>query len=89
MFREPIVVSNIPRLVPGRYLWVNEWRGNVAYLISIPGWTKSIIIGRHAHADQYKAQDFVVPGAGKVELSFTPSQGGEAIKYVLSYYSGN
>jgi len=63
VFREPIVVSNIPRLVPG--------------------WTKSIVIGRHAHADQYKAQDFVVPGPGKVELSFTPAQGGEAIKRVV------
>ncbi len=44
IFREPIVISNIPRLVPG--------------------WTKPIVIGRHAHGDQYKATDFKVPGAG-------------------------
>lgn len=39
----------------------------------VPGWTKPIIIGRHAHADQYKATDFVVPGAGKLEIKFTPT----------------
>ena len=44
VFREPIVMSNVPRLVPG--------------------WTKPIVIGRHAHGDQYKATDFVVPGPG-------------------------
>jgi isocitrate dehydrogenase len=44
IFREPIIISNIPRLVPG--------------------WTKPIVIGRHAHGDQYKAQNFKVPGAG-------------------------
>jgi isocitrate dehydrogenase len=38
----------------------------------VPGWKQSIVIGRHAHGDQYKAVDFVVPGAGKVEISFTP-----------------
>jgi isocitrate dehydrogenase len=52
IFREPIVISNIPRLVPN--------------------WTKPIIIGRHAHADQYKATDFVVPGAGTVTISYVP-----------------
>ena len=49
VFREPIIMSNIPRLVPG--------------------WTKPIIIGRHAHADQYKATDFKVPGAGTVTIT--------------------
>ena len=57
IFREPIVISNIPRLVPG--------------------WKKPIIIGRHAHGDQYKSQNFKVPGAGKVEISYTPADGGE------------
>jgi isocitrate dehydrogenase len=52
IFREPIVISNIPRLVPS--------------------WTKPIIIGRHAHADQYKATDFVVPGPGTVTISYVP-----------------
>jgi isocitrate dehydrogenase len=52
IFREPIVISNIPRLVPS--------------------WTKPIIIGRHAHADQYKASDFVVPGRGTVTITYVP-----------------
>ena len=52
VFREPIIISNIPRLVPG--------------------WTKPIIIGRHAHGDQYKATNFKVPGAGELTITFTP-----------------
>ncbi len=52
VFREPIVVSTIPRFVPG--------------------WTKPIIIGRHAHGDQYRATDFVVPGPGTVNISYVP-----------------
>ena len=60
IFREPIVIGNIPRLVPS--------------------WTKPIIIGRHAFGDQYRAEDFVVPGAGKLRLTFTPADGGEAIE---------
>ena len=58
IFREPIVVSNIPRLVPG--------------------WTKPIVIGRHAFGDQYRATDMVVPGEGKLTLTFTPKDGGRA-----------
>jgi len=53
IFREPIIISNIPRLVPG--------------------WTKPIIIGRHAFGDQYRATNFKVPGAGKVTISWHPS----------------
>lgn len=60
VFREPIIISNVPRLVPG--------------------WTKPIVIGRHAHGDQYKATDFKVPGAGTVTLSFTPADGSEPIE---------
>ena len=55
VFREPIICSNIPRLVPG--------------------WTKPIVIGRHAHGDQYKATDFKVPGAGTVTMTYTPEDG--------------
>ncbi len=55
VFREPIIISNIPRLVPG--------------------WTKPIVIGRHAHGDQYKATDFKVPGAGTVTMTYTPADG--------------
>lgn len=53
----------------------------------VTGWNKPIIIGRHAHADQYKATDFVVPSAGKLELIFTPEVG-EPIKYEVNTYKG-
>ncbi|XP_071955422.1 isocitrate dehydrogenase [NADP] cytoplasmic-like [Antedon mediterranea] len=46
-------------------------------------WKKPIVIGRHAHADQYKATDFVVPSAGKVEMTFTPTDGSEPMKFVV------
>lgn len=49
----------------------------------VPGWKKSIIIGRHAYGDQYKATDFVVPSAGKLEMKFTPSNGGEEMCYTV------
>ena len=55
VFREPIVIPCIPRLVPG--------------------WTKPIVIGRHTFGDQYRAQDRVIPGPGKLELVFTPKDG--------------
>ena len=66
IFREPIVISNIPRLVPG--------------------WTKPIIIGRHAHGDQYKATNFKVPGAGELTMTFTPQDGSEPIQHVVGTY---
>ncbi|XP_068428710.1 isocitrate dehydrogenase [NADP] cytoplasmic [Clinocottus analis] len=53
----------------------------------VPGWTKPIIIGRHAHGDQYKATDFVVPGPGKVEMTYTPANG-EPVKYVIHEFKG-
>ncbi|CAH2003762.1 unnamed protein product [Acanthoscelides obtectus] len=54
----------------------------------VTGWTKPIIIGRHAHADQYKATDFVVPGAGKLEMVYTPQGGGESQRYTVHEYKG-
>ncbi len=60
IFREPIVISNVPRLVPT--------------------WTKPIIIGRHAFGDQYRAEDIVVPGKGKLTLNFQPEDGGDPIE---------
>ena len=45
----------------------------------VPGWTQPIVIGRHAFADQYAATDFVVPGAGKLTLTFTPADGGPPV----------
>ena len=65
VFREPIIISNIPRLVPG--------------------WTKPIIIGRHAHGDQYKATDFKVPGKGRVTMTWTPEVG-EAVTMTVADY---
>ncbi|GMR47800.1 hypothetical protein PMAYCL1PPCAC_17995, partial [Pristionchus mayeri] len=52
-------------------------------------WTKPIIIGRHAHADQYKATDFVVPGAGKLEVRFVPEGGnGQEIVHEVFKFKG-
>ena len=55
VFREPIVISNVPRLVPG--------------------WTKPVVVGRHAFGDQYRATDFLVPGAGKLTMKFEGDDG--------------
>jgi isocitrate dehydrogenase len=66
IFREPIVISNIPRLVPG--------------------WTKPIIIGRHAHGDQYKATDFKVPGPGTLTVTYTPADGSEPMEFEVAQY---
>ncbi len=68
VFREPIICSNIPKLVPG--------------------WTKPIVIGRHAFGDQYKAQDFVVPGKGKLTLKFEPENGGDIIEREVYQFPG-
>ncbi|MGW5364262.1 NADP-dependent isocitrate dehydrogenase [Actinopolymorpha pittospori] len=66
VFREPIIISNVPRLVPG--------------------WTKPIIIGRHAHGDQYKATDFVVPGPGKLTVTYTPTDGSAPMEFEVAEY---
>ena len=63
VFREPIVVSTVPRFVPG--------------------WVKPIIIGRHAHGDQYRATDFVVPAPGRVTISYQPDEGTKASGFEL------
>ena len=47
----------------------------------VPGWTKPIVIGRHAFGDQYRATDFVVPGKGKLTVRFTPDDGGTPIEH--------
>ncbi len=47
----------------------------------VPGWTKPIVIGRHAFGDQYRATDFLVPGAGKLTMTFEPEGGGQATHY--------
>jgi isocitrate dehydrogenase len=68
IFREPIVISNIPRLVPG--------------------WTKPIVIGRHAFGDQYRATDMVVPGEGTLTLTFTPKDGSQPIECNVFDFTG-
>ena len=68
IFREPIVISNVPRLVPG--------------------WTKPIIIGRHAFGDQYRAEDIVVKGEGKLTLTFTPKDGSEPMEVDVFDFPG-
>ncbi|XP_075161921.1 isocitrate dehydrogenase [NADP] cytoplasmic isoform X2 [Haematobia irritans] len=54
----------------------------------VTGWDKPIVIGRHAHADQYKATDFVVPGAGTLTMTFKPAAGGEPITHEVYQYKG-
>ncbi len=63
LVREPIICSNIPRLVPG--------------------WTKPIVIGRHAHGDQYRATDFKAPVAGTVTITYTPADGSAPIEHEI------
>ena len=60
IFREPIIISNIPRLVPG--------------------WTKPIVVGRHAFGDQYRATDVKIPGAGTLTLTFTPADNSKPLE---------
>ena len=68
IFREPIIISNIPRLVPG--------------------WTKPVIIGRHAFGDQYKATDFKVPAAGSLTMTFTPADGSAPMEFNVFDFPG-
>jgi isocitrate dehydrogenase len=68
IFREPIVISNIPRLVPG--------------------WTKPIVIGRHAFGDQYRASDMVVPGKGTLTLTYTPKDGADPVELDVYDFPG-
>lgn len=54
----------------------------------VTAWNKPIIIGRHAHADQYKATDFIIPGAGKLELKWTSSSGDKDIVHTVHNFEG-
>lgn len=49
----------------------------------VPGWTRPIVVGRHAFGDQYRATDFLVPGAGTLTMTFTPSDGGKPIEHKI------
>ncbi len=68
VFREPIIMKNVPRLVPG--------------------WTKPICIGRHAHADQYKATDAVIKGKGKLTMKFE-GENGETKEWEVYNFEGH
>ncbi|WP_433222752.1 NADP-dependent isocitrate dehydrogenase [Microtetraspora malaysiensis] len=68
IFREPIIMSNVPRLVPG--------------------WTKPIVVGRHAFGDQYRATDIKVPGEGTLTLTFTPKDGSEPVELNVYDFPG-
>ena len=68
VFREPILMSNVPRLVPG--------------------WTKPIVIGRHAYGDQYRATDFRTQGKGKLTITYTP-ENGEEQSYTVHQFDGD
>ncbi len=69
VFREPIIINNVPRLVPG--------------------WEHPICIGRHAFGDQYMATDFLVKGKGKLNITFTPDDGGEVQSYDVYDFEGD
>ena len=68
VFREPIICSNIPKLVPS--------------------WKDSVVIGRHAFGDQYRATDFKVPGKGKMEIKWTSEDGKSQIKHEVFNFTG-
>ena len=68
VFRQPIMMQNVPRLVPG--------------------WTEPIVIGRHAFGDQYRATDFLVPGPGKLTMTFEPAAGGAPTTYEIFDFPG-
>ncbi len=55
----------------------------------VPGWKKPIVIGRHAFGDQYRATDFLVPGPGKLTMTFQPADGGEAITHEVFNFPGS
>jgi isocitrate dehydrogenase len=55
----------------------------------VPGWTKPIVIGRHAFGDQYRATDFRIPGKGKLTLTFQPDDGGEPISHEVYHFNGS
>ena len=54
----------------------------------VPGWTKPIVIGRHAFGDQYRATDFVVPGPGKLTITYTPADGGDPVEREVYDFPG-
>jgi isocitrate dehydrogenase len=68
VFREPIIIKNVPRLVPH--------------------WSKPIVIGRHAHGDQYRATDYKVPGPGTVTMTYVPQDGSKPVEMEVAKFKG-
>ena len=68
IFREPIIMRNVPRLVPG--------------------WLKPIVVGRHAFGDQYRATDTVIPGPGRLTLTFTPDDASQPMELEVYHFEG-
>src|SRR4051812_27031431 len=54
----------------------------------VPGWTQPIVIGRHAFGDQYPATDSVIPGPGKLTMTFTPIGGAAQVHEVFEFKGG-
>ena len=55
----------------------------------VPGWTKPIVIGRHAFGDQYRATDFRIPGPGKLSMIFVPDNNDEPISHEVYDFPGS
>ncbi|MGW7553920.1 NADP-dependent isocitrate dehydrogenase, partial [Streptomyces rimosus] len=68
IFREPIIMANVPR--------------------PVPGWTRPIVVGRHAFGDQYRATDLKIPGPGTLTLTYTPRDGGEPVELEVHDFPG-
>ncbi|RKO95428.1 Isocitrate/Isopropylmalate dehydrogenase-like protein, partial [Caulochytrium protostelioides] len=68
VFREPILIDNVPRIVPG--------------------WTRPIVIGRHAFGDQYRCTDFIADKPGKFEIYYTPEGSTEPRKMLVYDFKG-
>ncbi|MFC5145478.1 NADP-dependent isocitrate dehydrogenase [Streptomyces aureoversilis] len=68
IFREPIIMANVPK--------------------HVPGWTKPIVIGRHAFGDQYRATELKIPGAGTLALTYTPKDGSEQLELEVCDFPG-
>ncbi|PHS27640.1 MAG: isocitrate dehydrogenase (NADP(+)) [Robiginitomaculum sp.] len=54
----------------------------------VPGWTKPIVIGRHAYGDQYRATNFVVPGKGKLTMKWESDDGQKSIEEEVFEFEG-
>ncbi|MCX4533166.1 NADP-dependent isocitrate dehydrogenase [Streptomyces sp. NBC_00841] len=68
VFREPVIMQNVPRLVPG--------------------WTKPVVVGRHAFGDQYRATELNIPGPGTLTMTYTPKDGSEPVEVEVHEYPG-